>query len=660
MMPAKRISQIDGLKGIAILSVILSHLPLQIIHVSAPPLFKPFVTILLGSGGIGVYVFFLLTGFLMAYLYPHPLPACSFWMRRYLRILPQFFVMVISYTIISLVPLPWWVEIAAVVIITVLIRIFWNVCIYVRRWIPIGKLLFYSWIFIQISVACWYVFYLLRIPPSIYYQVWDLRIRWIVTGIINITLTLPFGQYVAQIDGVYWALVAELFFYLAYPVVIVPLFQSVGKFAPFFMRKILAISLFPFCFGLYLIGERILRFSIIQPHLAIYFLFGIIIGRYYLKRKKQLHSIAKVACHPAVLLPSIGMLFGSIFIADKIPHYYYPWLQMSIVLPVSIVLISSFGVKTILHKVLSNPYLSALGIYSYSLFITHSFVIHIITRVLPFTTVGSAVISSVVVFFGSVMLAIFLHHMLEKPYSLIRKVPTSQIGRTFLNVSERKFSIQSFSKPLLGISLAYLLLLYVAYKPPLSVFTTVQRVDSPSPFQALFGESTDVVRSDPQKFSFQGLGQNLGMILLHVRNISIPDVADPMNTVVQFIVRLRDEKNHLISQHSYATSEIIDSYYHPFGFPVQGNSEELQYFLEYQLSRNSPSQRIELVTTEGKFLPVYFPDKTMLLKHPSVGVLWFIYKIAEPFQNPLLWVTFLFTFPFLGGVWIVLLNGRSK
>jgi hypothetical protein len=56
--------------------------------------------------------------------------------------------------------------------------------------------------------------YLLKIPSPVFYQTWNTNLQWIITGIINATLTLPFGNYIGHLDGVYWSLITETFFSL--------------------------------------------------------------------------------------------------------------------------------------------------------------------------------------------------------------------------------------------------------------------------------------------------------------------------------------------------------------------------------------------------------------------------------------------------------------
>jgi peptidoglycan/LPS O-acetylase OafA/YrhL len=97
-----RLTALDGLRGIAILLVIVNHIPLNIWYDSVSLRFHPFLDLLLVNGKVGVSILFLLTGFLMAWLYPRPKSKVAFWSRRYARLFPAFLVMVTSWTIIKI------------------------------------------------------------------------------------------------------------------------------------------------------------------------------------------------------------------------------------------------------------------------------------------------------------------------------------------------------------------------------------------------------------------------------------------------------------------------------------------------------------------------------------------------------------------------------
>ena len=224
-----KLNALDGLRGIAILLVILNHLPLKIWYDASPLITHRWLDLVLVNGGIGVSFLFLLTGFLMAWLYPRPKTNVLFWAKRYARLFPAFLVMVTSLTIIKIKgDLSAFNQILIVLGVGLVARIIWELVLKLGKKIAIGKFLTYFWIGFQILVAGWYVFYLLKIPSPVFYQTWDKNLQWVVTGIVNATLTLPFGNYIGQLDGVYWSLILETFFYLLYPILFVPFLKYIN------------------------------------------------------------------------------------------------------------------------------------------------------------------------------------------------------------------------------------------------------------------------------------------------------------------------------------------------------------------------------------------------------------------------------------------------
>ena len=92
--PGKHFATLDGLRGIAVLTVVLSHLSL--LHMN------PFPVDFTGIGKCGVYLFFVLSAFLLTYqffekgvqsAFTAPALANYFW-RRALRVLPLFYLVV--------------------------------------------------------------------------------------------------------------------------------------------------------------------------------------------------------------------------------------------------------------------------------------------------------------------------------------------------------------------------------------------------------------------------------------------------------------------------------------------------------------------------------------------------------------------------------------
>ena len=98
-------------------------------------------------------------------------------------------------------------------------------------------------------------------------------------------------------------------------------------------------------------------------------------------------------------------------------------------------------------------------------------------------------------------------------------------------------------------------------------------------------------------------------------------------------------KQGLISQTVYKAADIYEDRYHPFGFPIQENSKDKNYTLEFEFLADKEGGTVTLVDQEQKFLSVYF--------NPENKWRWLINKLTSPYTNPIYWLTLLYLAPLL-------------
>lgn len=99
----RRLDVLDGLRGVAMLMVFFNHVDSTYIVQAFPPSLQQIVSFFFLSGKLGISFFFILSGFLMAYLYANPVPI-EFIERRYARIFPPFITMVLCMSVFRLFP----------------------------------------------------------------------------------------------------------------------------------------------------------------------------------------------------------------------------------------------------------------------------------------------------------------------------------------------------------------------------------------------------------------------------------------------------------------------------------------------------------------------------------------------------------------------------
>lgn len=633
-MTKARIGALDGLKGIAIIAVVFTHLPLSIWYQSVPSPFHPLLDMLLGSGGIAVTLFFIITGYLMGLLYPSPNLPLVFWSRRYARLFPPFLVMVAGFTLFRLFPtLGPFLQIAVLTGCAITMKLLLVGYGKLKRIIPsVGTAAIVCMLLLQLATGTWYVFYLLHVPSAIYYQIWSPLSQTIVTALVNATLTLPLGQYIPQLDGIYWALAAEVLFYLLYPIVFAPLAAARWTRTS---SILLILSLFPFSFGLYLIGQRLLGLETLKLHLIIYFAAGVLLSRHQTWSQSLIRRVPLLKTAGGTLL-LLAITFSSPFFNAPLPKMLQPWVGIVAVIPVSMLLMTLVHETSWGHKALTLPALTFLGTYSYALFLTHSFVIHQAEYWIHPDTGVSGILLTLVTFAGSILFSWILYQLTEKQY----------FHATKKKVSERPKSLRLPAwSPALAVSVSVFILLYSSYKPPLALFTWSTSHGSKPPFAA-WREQATPIEEQPLRQSFTAARDGLGMTLAHIRNQAVPGVSGGF-VPSKLIMRLRNNQQQLLAESTYNAYEIIDSRYHPFGFPLQSATPGQRYTVEYQLSSVSPSTTVELVTSEQDIISVYFLDKHALFRQPKVLIDWAIQKLAEPLANPMFWITLFHIAPFL-------------
>src|SRR5581483_7990763 len=216
-----RLHALDGLRGFAMMLVFLTHVNPQFIIQTFP--FVDWIGIF-SSGVLGVSFFFILSGFLMAYLYPSPPSNVLFIQKRYTRIFPLFLTMTAFMLFLRNVPnIPWFYAIALLLICMLTSHVVW---VYGVKKIDkpiVSRTLLFAFIFLQVIVGGVYLFFVMPKSPIVFNQEWSVVAREGLIGLVNATLTFPLGNYVPMLDGVYWSLAEEILFYVLYPWLIAPI-----------------------------------------------------------------------------------------------------------------------------------------------------------------------------------------------------------------------------------------------------------------------------------------------------------------------------------------------------------------------------------------------------------------------------------------------------
>lgn len=624
-----RLTALDGLRGIAILLVIFNHLPLKIWYESTPLIIHKLLDFLLVNGGIGVSFLFLLTGFLMAWLYPRPKSKIAFWTKRYARLFPTFLVMVTSLTIIKIKGnLSGLSEILVVLVIGLIARIIWELGLKIGKKIPIGKILTYFWIGFQVVVAGWYVFYLLKIPSPIFYQTWNKSLQWIVTGIVNATLTLPFGNYIGQLDGVYWTLIIETFFYILYPILFVPIFGYINEKKSSKLKIFLLLSSFLFCYSLNFIGQRILAMRMMSPVMMVYFVVGVMIGSNLNWWQEKFLKLPKFLLKPIILIPVLIICMSKVLTYSNTNENISTIISMLFTIPTGILLVAATLGEKSWGKYLENKFLVFLGKYSYALYLTHALIIDLAIKIIQPNSIQNSLILVLVVMIGSILLAWCLFHLIEAPYY---KLPKMSIN--FEEKENIKTIKNKFNKTVFGFVLAMFLILVIAFKTPFSLLTYISPNQTKTILSLIKTQNEKIITGKNNlEREFTAKENNLGMISTSVKSIKNLDKEDSILSI-----KLVDADKKLISKSNFDINTMVENNFYQFGFPIQIDSKNKKYTIEYSIEPKNSLDEVKISEKENNFISVYFLNKTDLIKNPKILGWWFLNKIREPFLSPLFW-----------------------
>lgn len=625
-----RLTGLDGLRGLAILLVFLTHINAQPIIEVIPPSFHTIVETIFSSGVTGVSILFVLCGFLMAYLYAEPASAFTFLQRRYTRIFPLFLSMATAMAIIRINPaLSPIIRIAIIFSIAVSVNLLWRLVQQIRS-SKLSRILFSAFIFLQITVGLWYALYIMRRPPVVFNELMPKPIHEATVWLVNATLTLPLGNYIPMLDGVYWSLAAEVLFYVLYPILFVPVFVSFKK-SSYVIKAVFAVSLIPFIIGVDQLSHRILGFSMLQFPLFYYFITGISLAHLYRKYQKEPHLFSRLIYPHFLKSFSVVLFFIVIFVVRLNLHtvspLLNPWLRILWAFPLTLLVFMTIDSSTSLSKMASSKPLVYLGKISYSLYLSHTATIEIMKEFYSPKTAVETIVFIAISFMCAVIVASVLQYLLERPYFM----------------AKREKSVVSYNhvyhKKTLFISIMslYVITVFIAYQSHFNFFSNEYLYTNEIIKSPVVKENTPIDMNKNRKIilQFQAHENNLGILALHPGYYQLPKKVRAEDNWQKLQVRIKE----VGATNWYATSEfspvqIGDSEMLPFGFPVIADSKDKIYQAELELLNPKSNNSIYLRTSPQVASAISQMNKTSLFKHPNLFAAHVSRRLMNVFHNP--------------------------
>ncbi len=606
-----RLPALDGLRGFAALSVVLTH-----IGYSLPVLFPHpiFITIfdVFSGGSNAVQILFVLSGFLMALLYPSIPHAAKFIQKRYLRIFPVYAVIVFALWFISLDPtIPYYISLCILTCVTLLVYYGWNFLRTSSNAGKIGKWIF--WIFISLQVGM--LLFNLFITPNIYHEATlSPLLKDYVLLLSNLTLTTPFAKEIPRLGAVFWSLAPEILFYIVYPFIVIPLIFLAKRFGVI-LGICIVLGVTKILFDLDYAVASVAALQSMNIARTSGFVAGVVIGVIY-----QSQGTIWKKLEPIVSNPIIGFigLFLLIFIqwGDANIRYGQSVYGMNLYYLISswiiaFVVLTAINTRTIIYSIFSKKVFVSLGLISYSLYLIHAHIgewlksfMNAMKQILP-PYIPSELLLFFIALASSVIIAWVLFYFVERQYFL------SKPSRKDIKVKS-KGDPYTFSRKSIIISVSVMLVLFLLYSGNYSATQLLHR----HMLQSSAGEIS-LLKSD-LKIPFTAKENDLEEMSARIRYVDSVDRPGPEKEKKAYVhARLFDSNGKLLEQYDEKAYNLENSQILKFELAEKlPQSDNKKYVLELSLTDGEEHDQIFIDSSSTSMVSVYANSRNNLLHNP--------------------------------------------
>ncbi len=610
----QRLNGLDGLRGLAIILVFLNHIDSQYIIGSFPIFIRPVINTVFTSGlNIGVGLLFILSGFLMAYIYPHPKNTLDFLQKRYTRIFPLFITMTLVMALYRIAPaLDPILRILSMITLAICSHILWVYGVQKLNKHIISRILFLGFITLQLFAALLYVFVIARQPAIVFNQQWPTYLREGVITLVNTTVTLPLGKYIPMLNGVYWTLVCEVLFYILYPIICVPFVNLLSRQNKS-IKIFFLLSLLPFLSAATDVSKRLLGLNMLNLPFFMYFATGISLG--YIAKHRE--DILKAASGRLKFLTNFTCFFILMVLAhlslNATTGRLNDWIIMLSAFPLTLFVAFALDSSTSISRFFSSKYLVSFGVISYSLYLSHTGIVDTAHMLYRPTNLIHSIFFIIFVLTVNILIAYMLYYLLEKPYFNKR-----------ITLGETRESSKMFPIPLLtsGIIALFSLAVFFAfqsnfnllsYEEPFGNDVIISQKIAPSTKTISLKNSREIImriKSPQNKF---------GIVTADLSYESKTENSKIYNPTPQLLVFQIKPSSSIqwYSTSTYKPAEIGNSKMHPFGFPQIESSKDREFDVKLSLSNYESPEDIYLNITDGVVVrSVNQLNKQQLTKNP--------------------------------------------
>lgn len=434
-----RLPALDGLRGLAALGVVLFHsgfnvqllgfFPLQIIYNA------------FAVGPNSVQVLFVLSGFLMAYLYQNVKSPLAFLQKRYLRIIPALSVVVIYIwlTKIFIKDLVWYQKVPIFIAAVLLYLFVWRGARKLLGKYKLGRKIFFLFVLVQIVTATILTIFIPRITHNETVPINQL-FRDLTVLLANVTLTTPFSQHQILLDSVFWSLFLEILFYILFPFLVAPLIHFCKK-SGWSITIVVILIIGKILLDLDAALSPLNSFLEINIARSNGFVVGVLVGTLYFSKSLTFERIKRFVerrtVSVVILFLFFAMQWGDTTLSGhnkqpiEIMNLYY--VLSSWIIGLTIVAAIS---KTFINKIFSLRIFTFLGMISYSMYLFHHSVFDWMSQIFdPIKEqLGANIFLGLFYVFVSLFVVIissyFLFKLIESLYFVEKKNIQEAIGST--------------------------------------------------------------------------------------------------------------------------------------------------------------------------------------------------------------------------------------
>ena len=566
----QRLTSIDGLRGFAALSVVISHIGINLQPIIEFPIINFFFRII-SSGTTAVQLFFVLSGFLIGYLYPTISNNLQYLCKRYLRIIPLYG------TIVFYI---WWTQfhnsgnlwesLYLLIKFAVIVHLVWR---FLKRLQPV----FYIFIFFQLG---FFIFSLTLMPHLISGGNLNNFQKETIYMLSNLSMTMYLQKRLVVLSGVFWSLVPEMLFYLFYPFIILPIINWLSQKKDWLIL-IFSLASIKILFDLDAASRSFYSVHGIFIARACGFVIGLAIGRIFLSQNLIWKKLEKIISRPIINLAILVTFFTALGL--ELPDRYYQIREyvafhfLGISLIFGLTLAAALVVNSLTNRLFSNKVFVFLGMISYSLYLIHGKIIDKLNwspfwlNISSQLTVERNNLAKIIIFGGlSIIIAWLLYWLIERLYFVYKK--------TELQVSASDKTKLTFRQIIVPVFLASVIIMWVYagdYSPSIIVVRP----------------KINILTKEPFKFSFKASEKNLSVILLPLDYARNP--ANNENET-KLVFTLMDENNETLFSSDRSAQQVEGVPMYPFGFPSQVDSKGKKYSVSLSLENSLPSDEIHV------------------------------------------------------------------